>query len=245
MTFAPTDPSQTIPAFIGLEGGAGGPCRVTAEAYNLVSTDGPDCTSAWGITFDTSWLSTTPLGAYAYTYGEDGVAIINANGSSNTVFPAVTNGGEMGGVAVRDGAVWALDAGQSGNVNPRIFLIANGASIPVFELDYVQGESGYGCYLPGSSAPRTMVVGEDGRLYVASGGSNCQYSTGLQVYGIGNGGDSLIEGTLIDTIAPGVTVESLATDTAGHIYFNDASGNLYRYPSTTHHQSYAIGRKAR
>jgi hypothetical protein len=242
MTFQPTDASLYNPAFVGVSG-YGGQCNIYDEAYSTYLR-GPACSTAWSLTFDTSWLAgTSAIGAYGYTNGEDGVAFINANGTAGATSPYVTAGGELGGVAVRDGVTWALDAGNTvGPVNPRMFEIsANGDDNTVFELDY---PGGYGCFLAAGSAPRTMVVGEDGLLYVASGGSSCSgsYATGLQVYGIGNG---VSTGTLVTTIAPGVQVISVATDTAGRIYFDDADGHLYRYPSAADQTTHAVHRKPR
>jgi len=244
MTFQPIDASDTSPAFVGVYAPGSSPCVLYNEAYSMQNT-GPTCSSAWGVTYDTSWLSgQTAIGAYGYSYGHDGVAFINDDGSAGPTAANIGQAGELGGLAVRDGVAWLLDPGISGTVNPRMFQITpGGGANPLFELDY---PGGYGCYLPASSAPRSMVVGEDGLLYVASCGTSCSstYETGLQVYGIGNAGESL--GTLVNTIAPGVLVESVATDTAGHIYFDDTSGNLYRYPSTTALQpTSSIRRKAK
>jgi hypothetical protein len=242
MTFAPTDASVSSPAFTGVYA-YGGPCTLYDEAYETQSS-GPTCSAAWSLTYDTSWLAgTSAISAYGYTIGEDGVAFINANGTAGATSPYLTAGGELGGVAVRDGVTWALDTGNTvGPVNPRMFEIsANGDDNTVFELDY---PGGYGCFLAAGSAPRTMVVGEDGLLYVASGGSSCSgsYATGLQVYGIGNG---VSTGTLVTTIAPGVQVISVATDTAGRIYFDDSDGHLYRYPSAADETTHALHRKPR
>ena len=239
MTFQPTDVSNTTPAFAGVYA-YGGPCTVFDEAYSLQISE-QTCSAAWSLTYDTSWLAgASAIGAYGYTNGFDGLAFIGPSGSAGATASNIGQGGELGGIAVRDGVAWALDAGLSGMVNPRIFRISpNGNADPVIGLD---NPNGYGCFLPAGSAPRTMVVGEDGLLYVASGGASCSgYATGLQVYGIGNGASL---GTLVTTIAPGVRVLSVATDTAGHIYFDDTSGNLYRYPSTTNLAPSASARKS-
>ncbi len=209
------------PAFFGVEPYSPD-CILFDEGYAMLNPSGPACTAAFSVTFDTSWLAKAPLiGAYGYTNGFDGVSVIRQDVSSSSNSSDIAQASNLGGVAVRDGVVWLFDGGYTGQ-SPRLFKISTpGASAnPIAFLEP------FGCYRSASVEPRTFVIGEDGRGYIAAGASTCPGTTGLEVIDLANG-------SILTTIAPGVLVNSVATDALGHIYFDDTSGNLYRYPSTT------------
>jgi hypothetical protein len=222
MTFLPDATGPFFnPAFFGVEP-YNPDCILFDESYAMLSPAGPACTAAFSLTFDTSWLATAPLvGAYGYTNGFDGASVIRQDLSATSNHPDIAQASNLGGVAVRDGVVWLFDGGYSGQT-PRLFEIATpgGSATPISFL------LPFGCYQSANVEPRTFVIGEDGRGYIAAGGASCSGTTGLEVINLANG-------SILTTIAPGVRVNSVATDALGHIYFDDTAGNLYRYPSTT------------
>jgi hypothetical protein len=173
------------------------------------------CTgNPYGLTFDP--YGSQNAAAFGFTSSNDDVGYFNAPAFSSveTVGFNIPTG-TMGGVAIRDNVIYAID---TENNLLRSFNLITGqmqAPIPII----VPG----GCLIPASSDTRTFVVGDDGTGYlVVAGGGNCVPGL-VQI--------NLSTGATIATISSGLIVASVANDYHGHIYYYTTQ--LYRYPSVT------------